>query len=207
MSTTSHWTTGSQIVYREIWRGKIWTARPVIVVQDTSELIVLYLPLGTRWKLPAGKREDYFHFLQTGEWILADATWLPGDTLFLLHPDEAHAVHVMWGPENREFVGWYINLQEPARRTELGFDFLDQELDICVTPDLSEWVWKDEEHLVRALADERFSASQVSAIRAEGKRAIDRVQAKASPFNNDWEAWTPPSEWSIPSLPEGWDRV
>ncbi len=26
------WPTGSQVVYREVWRGKVWTARPVIVV-------------------------------------------------------------------------------------------------------------------------------------------------------------------------------
>jgi predicted RNA-binding protein associated with RNAse of E/G family len=201
------WTTGSQIVYREIWQGKVWTARPVIVVQDRPDLMALYLPLGTRWRLPAGDRKQYFHYLQTGEWTLADVVWLPGDTLFLLHPGEAHAVHVMWGAKNREFVGWYINLQEPARRTSIGLDFMDQELDIYVKPDLSEWVWKDEEHLQRAQTDGRFSAEQVDAIRTEGERMITRVQDGASPFNDGWETWNPPAEWSTPHLEEGWDRI
>lgn len=207
MSSTLRWITGSQVAYREIWRGKVWTARPVIVVQDTSELVVLYLPVGTRWKLPAGKREQYFHYLQTGEWTLADAKWLPGDTLFLLPPNEAHAVHAMWEPESREFAGWYINLQEPVRRTVIGFDLMDQELDIYVKPDLSEWVWKDEEHLARAQANGRYSVNQVNAIRAEGQRVIARVQAKASPFRDGWEVWKPPVGWPIPTLLEGWDRA
>lgn len=207
MNLYSHWTAGSPIVYREVWQGKIWTARPVIVVQDRPDLIALYLPSGTHWKLPAGNREQYLHFLRTGEWTLADATWLSGDTLFLLCPGNAHAVHVMWEPSKREFVGWYINLQEPARRTAKDFDFMDQELDIFVKPDLSEWTWKDEAHLRRAHVDGRFSTDQVDEIRAEGERVIERVRSKASPFNEGWETWNPPTEWLIPDLPEGWDRV
>jgi hypothetical protein len=35
MSQTPYWTTGNQIVYREVWRSKVWTAKPVTVVQDT----------------------------------------------------------------------------------------------------------------------------------------------------------------------------
>jgi hypothetical protein len=30
---------GENIVLRETWSGKIWAARPMIVVQDNSELI------------------------------------------------------------------------------------------------------------------------------------------------------------------------
>lgn len=207
MDFSPRWITGSQVVYREVWRGKVWTAKPVIVVQDTSELIALYLPVGTHWKLPSGNREQYFHYLQTGEWTLADGEWLPGDTLFLLIPNEAHAVHVMWKPKNREFAGWYINLQEPVRRTITGFDFMDQELDIVVKPDLSEWVWKDGEHLARAQTDGRYSVSQVNAIRAEGQRVIARIQARTSPFSDGWEMWKPPTGWPIPTLSEDWEKV
>ena len=207
MSSSPRWTPGSRVVYREIWRGKVWKTRPAIVVQDTSEWVVLFLPRGTRWKRPAGEREQYFHYLHTGEWTLADATWLLGDTLFLLPPNEAHAVHVMWEPVNRAFVGWYVNLQEPIRRTIIGFDFMDQELDINVTPDLSRWTWKDEEHLTRAHRDGRFSMAQVNAIRAEGERVITRIQSKASPFSDGWETWTPPREWPLPNLLDGWDRI
>jgi hypothetical protein len=194
-------------VYREVWRGKVWTARPVVVVQDTPDLIVLFLRLGTRWRIPAGNRAKFFNYQQTGRWDLTETIWTWGDTLYLLQPDAAHAVHVMWGAENREFVGWYINLQEPLRRTAIGFDFMDQHLDIWVAPDLTTWNWKDEDHLQQAQAGGLCSTKDVEAIRDEGEKVVTQIEAKDSPFCDGWETWLPPTEWSIPNLPEGWDRI
>lgn len=200
------WNPGTPILYREVWRGRVWTARPVLVVQDTPDLVALYLRPATRWMVPAGNRQLYFSYLQAGSWPLVEVTWSYGDTLFLLHPGAAHAVHVMWQGPAREFAGCYVNLQEAARRTALGFDFMDQELDILVTPDLS-WRWKDEDHFQRAQADGRYSVAQAQAIRAEGELVIARIEARASPFCDGWERWRPPAGWPVPALPEGWDRV
>ena len=207
MSQLRYWSPGDQIVYREVWRGKVWTARPVTVVQDTPDLVVLYLCSGTRWKLPGGSRSQYAHLLLTGEWQLVDVTWMWGDTLFLIRPGEAHAVIVMWRHETREFRDWYINLQEPLRRTAIGFDFMDQELDIIVKPDLSGWVWKDEESFQNDVETGLITPDQAREIRAEAERVLERVRAKASPFGDGWEAWHPPAGWPIPSLPEGWDKI
>ena len=208
MSQFSYWTAGSQIVYREVWQGKVWTARPVTVVQDTPDLIALYLCTGTRWKMPApldGSTDLLYCKLPTGNWKLVEKTW-KWDSLLLIPPGEAHAVHIMRG-ENGEFVGWYINLQEPVRRTAIGFDFMDQDLDIVVKPDLSEWVWKDEAVLQRAQEIGILSVEEAREIRAEGERVIERIRTRASPFSDGWENWLPPSEWPIPSLPEGWNRL
>ncbi len=206
---SQYWTTGSQIVYREVWRGKVWTAKPVTVVQDTSDLVVLYLCSRTRWKFPAPLDEntDLLYCKQDDNWQLVDTTWEWGDTLLLIHPDKAHAVHVMWRRESRTFAGWYINLQEPLRRTAIGFDFMDQDLDIVVKPDLSKWVWKDESIFQRGQEMGIFSARQAHEIQAEGERVIERIRAQASPFNDGWEHWLPASRWPIPSLPEGWDEI
>ncbi len=202
----SFWNPGTPILYREVWRGRVWTARPVLVVQDTPDLVALYFRPATRWMVPAGNRQFYFSYLKAGSWPLVEVPWSYGDTLFLLHPGDAHAVHVMWKGPAREFAGWYVNLQEAARRTALGFDFMDQELDILVTPDLI-WSWKDEDHFQRAQADGRYSVAQAQAIRAEGTRVIARIEARASPFCDGWERWSPPEGWPVPELPEGWDRV
>jgi hypothetical protein len=113
----------------------------------------------------------------------------------------------MWEAEGREFIGWYVNLQEPLWRTALGFDFMDQELDITVEPDLSAWHWKDEEHLLRAQRVGRFSAAQATETRAEGERVIQLMEEKASPFCDRWENWRPPAAWGIPELPVEWDKV
>ena len=121
------------------------------VIQDTDDLVALYLQSNTRWKVcvPLDAQVDLL-YCKAGlrEWKLVDAIWSFGDTVFLIRPTEAHAIHVMWD-NNHEFVGWYVNLQEPLRRTKIGFDFLDQELDIVVKPNL-DWRWKDAEHLHRA---------------------------------------------------------
>ncbi len=210
MSEYPCWDKGSQIVYREIWRGNVWTARPVTVVRDTPELIALYLCAGTRWKVctPPDASTDLLHCkLPTGTWQLADATWQWGDTLYLLPPGGAHAVHVMWGREDRSFVGWYVNLQEPVRRTALGFDFMDQDLDIVVKPDLSGWFWKDEATFAEAQKIGLLSGEQAREIRAEGERVIARICVGVSPFGDGWEHWLPPPGWSVPELLEGWDRL
>jgi hypothetical protein len=210
MSSPLNWTVQAQIVLREVWRGKVWTARPVTVVQDGPELIALYVQTDTRWKLPRtldGSKELLPCLLPGGDWQLADVTWTPGDTLFLIIPGEAHAVHVMWGREDRKFKGWYINLQQPLRRTALGFDYMDQVLDIVAEPDLSTWHWKDEAEFLQAQEMGLFSPQQAAQIRAEGERVIERMRTKAFPFNSGWEKWQPPAEWSIPSLPDGWTEL
>jgi hypothetical protein len=97
-------------------------------------------------------------------------------------------------------------MQEAGKRTHLGFDFLDQELDIVVSPDLS-WRWKDREHLERAKAIGLFSVEQARAIMAEGQRVVDQIRARAMPFDGSWSSWGPPSDWVTPSLPAEWHEV
>ncbi len=205
MNQPSQWTTGKQVIYREIWRGKVWTARPVTLVQDTPDLVVLYLCSGTHWKLPAGNRELFLSFLQAGIWQLRDVV-SHEDILFLIHPETAYATHLIWKPENRQLLGWYINLQAPLRRTTIGFDFMDQVLDIWVKPDLSEWAWKDENDLQHAQEMGLFSEAQIREIRAEGERVIELIQTRTGLFSQEWEHWAPPAEWSVPHLAEGWDK-
>ena len=202
------WSSGDQILYREVTHGKVWTARPVTVIQDTLDLLALYLHNNTPWKLcaPPDTETDLLHCkANLRPWKLIDAVWGYGDTVFLISPGRSHAVHVMWDRQQK-FAGWYVNLQEPVRHTHLGFDFLDQELDIVVSPDLT-WRWKDAEHLVQAQSIGLFSPEQVNAIRQEGRQVIEDIQAKVSPFDGSWNNWKPPTDWPIPGLPEGWDWV
>jgi protein associated with RNAse G/E len=40
-------------------------------------------------------------------------------------------------------LGWYVNLQCPFRRTEVGIEAMDLMLDVVVDPD-GTWRWKDD---------------------------------------------------------------
>ena len=57
----------------------------------------------------------------------------------------AGAAHAIW----LFATSWYVNLQEPFRRTAGGVDTADQLLDLVRTKD-GEWRWKDEDELAAA---------------------------------------------------------
>jgi hypothetical protein len=96
--------------------------------------------------------------------------------LMLQRPGESYAIWVFWfGPE-REFRGWYVNLQEPFRRTELGYDTQDLELDIWVLAS-GGWELKDDDVMEERLHEGRFTGEQVAATRAEANRVTDELDA------------------------------
>jgi hypothetical protein len=204
----TRWHSGDHIVLREVMNGGIWAAQPVTVVQDAPDLLALHMAAGTLWRVarnPGGSRPDVTVALPGSRWQLVESRWVGGDALYLTRPGAAHAVWAMWNEGDASLAYWYINLQEPLRRTALGFDFLDHILDIVVSSDLSSWCWKDEERLQRAVAVGAIPAANARAIRAEGERALELVKARRPPFNCGWEKWAPPVEWPIPRLPDGWD--
>src|SRR5690242_6461030 len=111
---TAMWSPGTPLLYREITQGRIWTARPVTVVQDAADLVALCLHRGSRWRrctpnAPDGDLVACKAGLQP--WHLADVAWSFSDTLILSAPGAAHATHLMWDDDN-DFSGWYVNLQE-----------------------------------------------------------------------------------------------
>ena len=100
-----------------------------------------------------------------------------------------------------------MNLEEPLRRTAIGFDTLDHELDVIVELDGS-WRWKDEDDLAEVDPPGRDpDAEDEPRLRADGERAVRRILDREPPFDRDWTAWRPDPSWPIPVLPDGWDRV
>jgi len=205
-----HWKAGDQIVWREVWRGRVWSAKPVTVVQDTPDVVALWMASDTCWKVPRaldGSPVRPSTRLPDAQWQLVDQVWEYGDTLFLTAFGNAHAVHVMWSKGRTRFAGWYINLQDPIKRTSIGFDYMDQLLDIVVSPDQSEWHWKDRDELLEAQSIGLISPEKAREIWTEGERVISLMRDGMPPFNSGWENWFPPSNWTIPQLPANWDRV
>lgn len=197
---------GDPILLREVHRGRIWMARPATVAAVRDDLTAVYLAPGTTWKVPAATtRADILRRLLEG-WVLTELVWARARVLYLLMPDVSHAIHLWWTPPDWRFGGWYVNLQDPIRPTPLGFDYMDHMLDIVIEPDLS-WRWKDEDEFAEALEIGLMSRRQADAIRAEGERVVERLEARRSPFCDGWEAWQPDPSWPVPELPDGWDEV
>jgi uncharacterized protein len=184
----------------------VWAARPATLVRDDADLVVAYLPPGIQWKRPVRPDSSEPLRMPTGAWVLEDATWTRARTLHLTVPGAAHAIHLWWLAPDWRFGGWYVNLQEPIRRTRVGFDSMDQMLDIVIEPDLS-WRWKDEDELEAAVHTGLVTAAWANAVRQEGEHVIHRLQSRLAPFDEGWEHWRPDPDWPIPALGSGWHDV
>lgn len=200
------WQRGETAVLREVSQGRVWTARPLTVVADDEEGVALYLPQGMRWQRPADPVSGRWMRLRHGPWTLRESELTGGRLLHLLQPGAAHAIHLWWLAPDWRFAGWYVNLQEPFRRSPIGFDTLDNMLDIVIEPDRS-WHWKDEDEVREAVRLGRVTRQWAAELRREGERVIGRLERNEAPFNAGWETWTPDPEWNLPVLPAAWDTM
>jgi hypothetical protein len=195
---------GEHVLLREVWRGRVWTARPVIVVEDSAELIALFIPRGATWRRPLDA-DGMPKRIPAGDWTLGEEFWT-NDVVRVSAPGERFSI-LPFRDDRGNFRFWYLNIEAPLARTDLGFDYMDQTLDIIVSGDFSGWRWKDEEELALAAALGVYTPEQAADIRAAGEAAVTQFLARKPPFDRDWRVWRPQPEWKVPELPSGWDTV
>ena len=126
--------------------------------------------------------------------------------LQLQRPEEAHAVWLLWHGPKRTLGCWYVNLQAPFRRTAVGIDTQDHELDIVIQP-RGEWRFKDEEWLDKWVELGRWTKAEVAAIRAEGDRIAAELEAGRRWWSESWADWEPDPGWRGGNLPDGWEKA
>jgi hypothetical protein len=203
---------GEQVVVQEIWKDAVWAARPMTVVSEEDGLVVLWLPEGTRWKAPTtppdrpreeSRGERLATCLARREWVFADYEW-DVSTLVLMRPGEWHALWVSWR-DGSDHMGWYVNLQEPFRRTDKGFETMDLALDVVIDIDRT-WRWKDEDELETFVSRGVFDEAVAARARGEGLRVAAKAERNEAPFDEPWPDWRPDPAWSLPQLPDGWDE-
>jgi len=184
--------------------GRPLIGLPATIVEDGPDLIAAYLAVGAPVLWPAGPELGGPRGRSIIRWngTYRESPWQRSELLVLHQPGEGHSVHLLWSPE-WVFRGWYVNLEEPWRRTQIGFDIRDLELDIEVAPDFS-WHWKDEDEFEWSIAEGRIDGKRRDAIRTEGKRALQRIIRREPPLDRSWEEWRPDPSWHVPSLPDGW---
>lgn len=129
-------------------------------------------------------------------WTLADR---PGrrDTVALFRPGAHHSVW-LFRQDDGSHAYWYVNFEQPLRRTPIGFDFCDEKLDLVVDVG-GTWRFKDEDELEHAA---RMGLVDADAVRAEAERVLAQP-----PWPTGWEDWRPDPSWPIPALPQGWDLL
>jgi hypothetical protein len=192
---------GEGIALREVWRGRVFEARPTIVVEDEAEQTMLLLPAGVRCAVPV---DDEGRELRIPDraWHLELGPRGPQPILSFAWPDVPYSV-LLWTVQGRRV--WYVNLQDPLTRTPFGFDTVDHALDVLIQLDGSGWSWKDEDELQLAVARGLFSEHEAAEFRRWGEIATEHVLGLSPPFDRDWTAWQPDPSWQVPELPDGWD--
>jgi hypothetical protein len=185
------WSEGDVIVRREVLNdGRCWLAVPVVVVQDNDELLATYIASGAPFTFfpgpwPGETGHQPWHRNREGG---------GNGGLMLQRPGETYAIWIFWDGPGREFRGWYVNFQEPFRRTADGYDTQDLELDIWAPVD-GPWEWKDDEVLEQRIDEGRFTPEQVAAVRVEGWRVADFLDAGERWWDDAWAGWRPPTGW------------
>jgi hypothetical protein len=197
--------TGSSVALREIWHGRLWSARPAAVVADAEDLQMFYVPIGTRWMSPRDEGGSVLR-ARRDRWTLGESTWEDHHVLSFAWPGVGHAVLLFfdhsWSPTT-----WYVNVQEPLRRSPVGFDTMDHDLDVLVALDRSAVRWKDEDELIEDVRLGNYTQEEATTFRAEGERGVRRILERKPPLDRDWTTWRPDPSWPPATLPLDWDRL
>ncbi|GAU65211.1 FHA domain-containing protein [Streptomyces sp. NBRC 110611] len=207
------WVVGEHILWRyrdNADRRQFHICRPMTVVQDTEELLVVWMAPGTPCIRPVLADGTPVHreplsTRYTKPRRTTRGEWFGAGVLKLARPGDPWSVWLFW-ERGWQFKNWYVNLEEPRRRWAGGIDSEDHFLDICVYPD-RRWEWRDEDEFAQAQQDGLMSPAQAAEVRSAGRAAIAQITAWRSPFVDGWEDWRPDPAWGIPQLPEGWDRA
>lgn len=199
-------------MYQDVWRGAVWYAAPLTVVRETSDLIVAYRAPGSvgfaqPWRDGSTRNEVILAALGEPSTPTRPVVWRTNRRLLLTRPGAEFAVSLFWRESDGEFLGWYVDLLAPVRRTPMGIASMDLILDIVIAPDLTDWHWKDEDEFVEAGRRGLFSAELMARVRGNAGRCLADLAARAWPYNEDWPAWRPDPDWTLPTLVTGWDRA
>lgn len=199
---------GETVIVRDVYRGRVRSAVAMIVVFDVHDRVVLFLPRGAPFALPADRAgrltKDVLAFDH-----LAQIRWNAPEQILIARRGAAHAVIARFADTaTREIREWYVNLQAPFVRTPRGFDTTDYALDVVISPDLRAWRWKDRDELARLIEAGHFSNDQAEEFYSEGRRVIRSARREEAPFGDGWEHWRPDATWHVdPRLPDGWSNA
>ncbi|MFC6017418.1 DUF402 domain-containing protein [Plantactinospora solaniradicis] len=205
---------GRVVLHRNVRRGRIGWVRPARVVSDDDRGLLLWIARNTPVASEVTEDGRGMRALPFTEWVtsayrLHVATWNGPPLLKFLPAGANHSVWFFRDADDR-FANWYVNLEEHGVRWDdgevAGVDVVDQDLDVVVWPDHT-WEWKDEGEFAERLAlPEHYWVPDASAVRAEGERVIKLAEAGEFPFDGTWCDVVPDPDWTVPTLPPGWDR-
>ena len=183
---------------------RIEMAWPCRVAQDADDLLALFIAAGSQFKAGPKRSAAEKRASPKSAAPAHEYTWR-NDTLRLMFPGACHSVSLFWETSGatRRLLRYFVNMEEPFRRTAVGFDTQDHTLDVVVTPDLA-CTWRDEAELESHVALGFYTRDLATAARAEGQRVIDAIARGNHPCLHGWAQWSPDPGWQVPTIPAAW---
>ena len=117
--------------------GRIEMCWPCSAVADNERILALFIAAGSPYKADPKRTAAEKASTDQAMTPQGESIWRY-DTLRLMFPGQSLSVLLFWeGTGNqRKFSRYFVNLEEPYRRTSVGIDTRDYTLDIDFTPDL-----------------------------------------------------------------------
>ncbi len=210
MADDKHWRPGDVVAYRWMVNDRVLIAQAAYVVDDTAEETALLVMPGAEIHKPemlwasAERRWDRWAVQRDDDWVLRPSIWRDNRMLMVVRPDDWYSVMYFWPEATGAFDCYYVNFQLPLRRTSVGFDSFDLELDIVMEPD-GRWRWKDEEDYQRGIAAGFIMPEWTAQINRATEPLLTQMTARSYPFDETWINYKPPSHWMAPRLPRDWE--
>ncbi|WP_370192616.1 DUF402 domain-containing protein [Streptacidiphilus sp. MAP5-52] len=204
------------MVRRDVFRGRVWSATALRVVEDTDQALVTACwpgaeAMASRTYVQSRAtgddtvRKQAIPDLVAGTWELVRWNWQQTVLLMWKPPGAWYSVNAFFDAEEHRLLRWYVNFERPMLRTPVGFDTFDLLLDLVVAPNLSSWEWKD--------TDEFELGCRLGVVDAEDRRQVDAaaadvlelIEQRTGPFAADsgWGTWRSDPSWPATVLPTG----
>lgn len=214
---TKIWKPGAHVMHRGIANDRVWLVRPSLVVSDSPRRTLLLLVPGTRCKFPAGlitrkysgpenSNLSRWDEQENPPWEMVDWMWRQKRFLTFLEPESYYSIALVWDHESDKFHGWYVNFELPFRRSPIGFDTLDLELDLVVSSDYS-LRWKDADEYQEAIWRGVITTSTAERIAKSQHEVLEKIKRREEPFGESWLDWIPDSRWGVPVLHPDWEKL
>lgn len=203
---------GQTVVRRDVHRsGRVWSELALRVVDDTSEALVTACSPGAEARLPTlyakaradgdrTVRTEAFDVMATGVWELAAAVWQETELLLWKLPEAWFSINAFYTAAGLR--NWYVNFEQPTRRTMDGFDTFDLTVDLVVAPDLTRWQWKDEDEYAHVRRLGIITDAEHQAVDAARAQVLAMLEERCGPFTDvaSWSAWRWNPAWPTPRL-------
>jgi hypothetical protein len=195
------------VAVTEIWRGRLWSAVPQLVVERSNDHWITFTPAGAvaayatsrgiagRDELSRSERK-----LLAMETLVYNVIEAPRDlaTLTFYTRGSYASINLGWSGLDWDFVGWYVNFETPYIETPHGLRTMDLILDLLIDP-AGRPQLKDQEDYVDAIA--RGILNVPVDLTQEAAHVLRRLDLAQGPFDPTWLTWRPNPAWPTPALP------